>query len=429
MLLESIRQWRERYTSILSNKLYIYFLSIALFSLIGDLVAYVAAVWTLAASSAEPVIYTTSVVIVTQAASAIFSPIMGGFIDRYTPIKALIYGCWARVIVTGLLVLCIEQVQVQVGFSPWLLIALLGIDGAISPLGRHAELVLIQILVKEEDLTAANALHGIQFDLGYVIGPLLGGWMAASLGVRVGLLFDMVSFALYIWLLKFLDKSSERLALPLTRTAPFNLNASANFFLSIKEGFNFLLSHPPFFSLTLLGFSWNFCIFGSIGVIYPILVKDVFHSDASSFGMLIASNSIGFTCGLIIAGGLEWRRPVAFLLALCIAAHGLIYIFVGLSSSIIAAVTLIFAGGLITAPTDIFSKLIRQILIPIEYQGRVSAIAGLMGFGGAAMGAIFSGTLLKMWGTQSSGYILSIQGTILLIISMAFASRRQMKTV
>lgn len=427
MLLKSIRQWRARYTSVLNNKLYIFFLGVALFSLVGDLVAYIAAVWTLAASSSKPIIFTTAVVIVTQAATAIFSPIMGGFIDRYTPVKALIYGCWARVGVAILLVLCVEQVKV--GLSPWFLVGLLGIDGAFSPLGRHAEFVLIQILVKEEDLIAANALHGIQFDLGYTIGPLLGGWMTASLGARVGLFFDIISFAFYILLLRYIINPRDKEELPPTHAAPSGLNAISNFFLSIKDGISFLLSHPPLFSLTVLGFFWQFCIFGPIGAIYPILVKDVFQGDASSFGMLLASNSIGFTCGLIVAGGLEWQRPLAFLLALCIAAHGLIYIFVGFSYSIAAAVLFIFIGGLITAPTDIFSKRVRQQLVPINYQGRVSAISALIGFAGAPVGAIISGILIKMWGTQTSGLILSIEGMVLLILSLAIASRRQMKTV
>ncbi|MDP9364587.1 MAG: hypothetical protein M3Q10_10250 [Chloroflexota bacterium] len=87
-----------------------------------------------------------------------------------------------------------------------------------------------------------------------------------------------------------------------------------------------------------------------------------------------------------MAGGLSWCRPLALSVALALAAHGAIYVAVGLVPSVALAAALLFYGGLVTGPTDVFSKLIRQKLISVDSQGRVSSIAASLAFAGSPVG-------------------------------------------
>jgi len=58
------------------------------------------------------------------------------------------------------------------------------------PAGRSA----IPKLVGPDDLTSANALMASSSNLSFAIGPVLGGLLIATMGIRTALLFDAVTF-------------------------------------------------------------------------------------------------------------------------------------------------------------------------------------------------------------------------------------------
>lgn len=167
-----LKSWASRYQSVWNNKPYIYLLVVAFLSLSGDLIAAVATTWTLTTKTENPAFFITASIFVTQAAFVVASPIMGNVIDRLGTLRSLIGATVVRAVIIALLAYFVAGIEE--GVSPWILIALLGFDYAISPISRTGEFVLIQTLVAEEDMMAANALQGIQYDLGFIVDPILG---------------------------------------------------------------------------------------------------------------------------------------------------------------------------------------------------------------------------------------------------------------
>src|SRR6202142_1797694 len=78
--------------------------------------------------------------------------------------------------------------------SPWLLLvltfALSAGDAFESPTWR----AVMPELVDKEDLAAASALNGIEFDFARAIGPALAGAVVAAAGVGIAFLINAVSF-------------------------------------------------------------------------------------------------------------------------------------------------------------------------------------------------------------------------------------------
>src|SRR5277367_2634837 len=80
------------------------------------------------------------------------------------------------------------------GMTPWLLLLLtLGLsigDAVESPTWR----AIFPELVDKEELPAALALNGIEFNLARAVGPGLGGFIVASVGVGAAFAFNALSF-------------------------------------------------------------------------------------------------------------------------------------------------------------------------------------------------------------------------------------------
>src|SRR6202012_2945553 len=78
--------------------------------------------------------------------------------------------------------------------TPWLLLLLtLGLsigDAVESPTWR----AIFPELVAKEELPAALALNGIEFNLARAVGPGLGGFIVASVGVGAAFAFNAFSF-------------------------------------------------------------------------------------------------------------------------------------------------------------------------------------------------------------------------------------------
>ncbi|HEX4346621.1 MAG TPA: MFS transporter, partial [Vicinamibacterales bacterium] len=94
--------------------------------------------------------------------------------------------------------LCVAMVLAVATFSghmtPWLLLALTFAlsagDAVESPTWR----AVLPELVRKEDLPAASALNGIEFNIARAIGPALAGALIAAAGVGAAFLVNVVSF-------------------------------------------------------------------------------------------------------------------------------------------------------------------------------------------------------------------------------------------
>ena len=110
----------------------------------------------------------------------------GLLVDRFDPRRTLIAVSLAQAVVAAGLAFAGSTVEILA------LTALLGCGVAVA---NPAEFALVPAVADETRLKAANGRIESARYLGYTLGPLLGGALAASGGTHVALLIDAVSFA------------------------------------------------------------------------------------------------------------------------------------------------------------------------------------------------------------------------------------------
>src|SRR6266481_4721398 len=176
--------WRPFHTPIFRNLL--------LASVVSDIGAFmqtVGAAWLMVSLKAGPMY-----VALTQTASALpfflFALPAGAVGDICDRRKLILFTeIWMALIAVALAALVIT------GFiSPWLLLALTFALSGGDAFGTPTWRAVLPELVAKEDLEAASALNGIEFNLARAIGPSLAGVLIAAFGVGTAFVVNAMSF-------------------------------------------------------------------------------------------------------------------------------------------------------------------------------------------------------------------------------------------
>src|SRR5205085_9717234 len=78
--------------------------------------------------------------------------------------------------------------------SPWLLLGLTFALSAGDAIETPTWRAVLPELVKKEDLAAASALNGIEFNFARAVGPALAGLVIAAAGVGAAFVLNVLSF-------------------------------------------------------------------------------------------------------------------------------------------------------------------------------------------------------------------------------------------
>ena len=176
--------WRPFRTSVFRN-LFI----AALLSDIGTFMQSVGAAWLMVSMGAS-----ATFVALTQTASslpffvlALPAGAIGDIVDR----RKLILFCeyWMVAVAIVLALATIGGLM-----SPWLLLALTFALSAGDAIENPTWRAVLPELVDKEDLAAASALNGIEFNIARAVGPALAGALIAAAGVAAAFAVNVVSF-------------------------------------------------------------------------------------------------------------------------------------------------------------------------------------------------------------------------------------------
>src|SRR6266478_1637273 len=177
--------WRPLRTSLFRN-----LLIADVMSDIGTFMQTVGAAWLMVSLGAGPMY-----VALTQTAStlpffllALPAGSIGDIVDRR---KLILYTeVWMVAVATAIAALTIGGLM-----SPWLLLALTFALSAGDAFETPTWRAILPELVKKEDLAAASALNGIEFNIARAVGPALAGVIIAVAGVGTAFALNVVSFA------------------------------------------------------------------------------------------------------------------------------------------------------------------------------------------------------------------------------------------
>ncbi len=289
----------------------------------------------------------------------------------------------------------------HIDISSLLLLTTLG--GIVSAFEIPARQALIVELVEREDLVDAIALNSGGFNLARIIGPTIAAIIIAKLGLAWCFGVNALSYFAVLG-------SLARIRLP----AWIPLRDLVTTFEGLKQGLRYIRSSRSVSGL--MGVIAVYSIFGfQFLTMMPVVARNVLHTGASGYGLLLTFVGIGALVGaLLLAGlGIRIRRGRLFnITAYSFAILTILFSFV--RSVPLAALVLLFLGLMMLINGALANGMV-QSAVPDELRGRVMATYVFVYVGFTPIGSFIAGAVARLVGVQWA--ILS-GGVIMLAYSM-----------
>ncbi len=223
-----------------------------------------------------------------------FALIGGVWADRLSRRRVMLAADATRMVVQAVA----AALLIAGGMSVALLAALQVAYGAAEAFFRPAATGLVPETVSPGRLQQANALLGLTYNAGTVLGPAIGGVLVVLAGPGGAFAFDAATFAVSAL---FLLRLRVALAPALAARRPF--------LHDLAEGFREVRARRWLWVTILVSSAWLFLVFAPFYVLGPV-VADRDLGGAGAWATILAAYGLGAVAGGTLA--LRWspRRPL-----------------------------------------------------------------------------------------------------------------------
>ncbi|WP_050382135.1 MFS transporter [Bradyrhizobium pachyrhizi] len=367
-----------------------------LLSNLGILIQFVGAAWAMTEM-------TSSADMVALVLTALMLPVMlismpaGAIADMYdrriVALVALSIAFWGATALTTLDWLGLA--------TPKLLLVLCFVVGSGIALMGPAWQASVSEQVPAAPPPAAVALNGISYNIARSFGPAIGGMVVALAGAGVAyalnaLLYLPLMSALFLW---------KRAAKP-SRLPREQLSRA------IISGMRYITNSPSI-KIVLARAMATGVIGGSISALMPLVARDLLHSGAQTYGLMLGAFGLGAVLGALCLGEVRKRMSGEAAVRACTLSLGGTTVAVALSSEpALTATALVLAGAMWTMVITLFNIAV-QLSAPRWVAGRSLA---------AYQAAFSGGTAIGGWGWGRLTDAASVEIALLLSAALMLLS-------
>ncbi len=332
-----------------------------------------------------------------------FSLFGGVFADRLDRRKMLLVSQYIQLICAFVLAALFALHRVHV----WHILTLSFIVGLGQSFGGPAYSALLPTLVDKEDLPNAIAMNSIQFNIGRIVGPTLGGLAYTLFGATWCFALNGVSYlaviaSLLVIKVQFLPQKN-----------------SGSVMDSMKEGLTFIRRSEALSSLVVLAFCTT--LFGfSLNSFLPVFVRNVFNGGPSTYTLLLVCSGAGSITGALTVAASEKMKGKSRLTLFVLVILGLLTAAFSQSHWLPLSCVLMFFSGAALMASASFMLSLAQLTVADAMRGRVMSVYNLAFRAGIPLGGLVLGRLIPSFGVTKS---LTAAGAILVLISLYFLYR------
>ena len=336
--------------------------------------------------------------------------------DRRKVALAASFGLWSLSLVL------VAQAVLDVASVP-LLYAVVACQSACFAVNNPARSAILPRLLPVELLPAANALTSASFNLGFTVGPLLGGFLIAWYGVAVAYAVDALTFTAALYALVRLPAVP-----PLADRRPGVPGLS-----SVWEGLAFLRRAPNL----RMTFVLDLCamVLAQPRALFPALALTVYAGGASTLGLLQAAPAIGSLVAFAVSGWITRVHRHGLAIALAVVGYGVAVALagvsvVGLPGAVWLVVVCLAASGSADMISAAYRSTVLQTAAPDELRGRLQGVFTVVVAGGPRLGDFAMGSLGDAVGEATAmmvGGVACVLGVVLAVAAqrrfLAYDSR------
>ncbi len=330
----------------------------------------------------------------------------GHFVDLREK-RTLLLQCTIGYLLLSLFFVALAWPHLQAGLPAhnivWLIYGGIFVGGALRAFLSPASFALMGMLVPRELYPNATTWSSTSWQIGAVVGPLLGGFMIAIGGFQFSLMSVAVIEAISLVALlripkqQILKKEKE----PIMK--------------SLGEGIKFVFRTQII--LAALSLDMFAVLFGGAVALLPVYADDILKVGEVGYGWMRAAPAVGSVITLFMLSFMPLAKKPGIKLLLCIAGFGITTIIFGycgviggivplfsiagfgISWGFIIAFTMLLAGGMFDAVSVVIRGTILQLYTPDAMRGRVAAVNTMFISSSNELGAMESGITARWMGT------------------------------
>ena len=339
-----------------------------------------------------------------SAPGILFAPFGGAIADRIDRRYVLATAASVK----GLVALVIALVAVGGIESPWPIIALLAVVGAMTSFELPSSQALIPDVIGHRDAMNGIAICSVGLRAISAVGALTGGFLLELYGAPMA----FATAALLHWIAALIVIRLRVAARPVPPDRP-----RRSVIADTREGLGTMVSLPTVRALLIMTLLVEVLCFSHAAVL-PVLARDRLGLDESDLGTLTAMYGFGsFIGALCLAGLSDFRRKGLMVIAVA-ALYGVGILALGLSDIFMLSIVIITIVGMMAAMFDALQWGLLQANVPDAMRGRVLGgwmLAVAFGWIGHGELGIVSDAIGVHWAfVINGGLIVVVAGVALL---------------
>ena len=308
---------------------------------------------------------TMGLVLVCSSVPTLLLLLFGGvFVDRFSRLGVMLSSDFLRAGIVGLIALLAATGRLEV----WHVLLMSVCFGIVDAFFYPAYGAIVPDIVEASDLSSANSLKSVSFELAGIIGPVLAGLIVAGGGTGLAFAFDSLSFVISAFCL---------VSIPRKQVLFKAIEGESGILADLNEGIQTVLHSPwLWITITVATFS-TLTLVGPFEAALPLLVKQRFGATDQTYGTLMALASVGSVLAAILVGRMKRLRRRGYLLYGAWLVASLMLIPIGLPSPlvVVALAVGLWGAGITTLGLAWVNSL--QEFVPSEQLGRVMSIDAL----------------------------------------------------
>jgi hypothetical protein len=305
-------------------------------------------------------------------------PLAGAVVDRFDRRRLMIGADTAAILSTVTVALLAGAGQLEV----WHVYVAVTWGSLCTSIQRASWSSSISLLVPREQLGRTAGLTQLGQGTAMLLGPLLGGVLLVSVGLRGVILVDAITFVV----------GATATALVRIPRPPRREGASTGLFRAVGEGWRYTLSRAGLLQVTLFLGVLNL----SVGFVQALLTPMVLSfTTADRLGLALSAGAVGMISGALLmsTSGGPARRTRGMVLGGALLGVALLALGTRPSLGMVAAAFALctFAFTL----TSACSTALLQASVPSEMQGRVFTTLRLIAWTASPVAYVSAGPLVE----------------------------------
>lgn len=284
--------------------------------------------------------------------------------------------------------------------SPVHVFVVAALMGIVRPSDQVMRYALIGAIMPPDRLTVALGVARTTMDSARVVGALAGAGLVASVGMGPAYAVIASFYAVSLILTLQVKSATKKSAADLSATTPWR---------DVTDGLAYVWTRGHLLAAMLLACLVNMTAFPLLMGLMPYVAREIFGTDQTGLGYLVASFAAGALCGSLLMTRLGAKlRPARAMIVFCAIWYVGIIVFARMPTHASACMILVFTGCVQSIGMVSMSSMILRST-DAEFRGRVMGIR-MLAIYSLPIGLLAAGQLVPLIGYPNTATLYCIIG-------------------